>query len=84
MKIYITHLLQILNFSSPFRRFEIKNFLRRPTMVADNISNLVAPPQNFFHFYGPVQDGLTVHLSKVVEGSTSLLRTCKSNLYYCL
>ena len=54
MKIYITHLLQILNFSSPFRRFEIKNFLRRSTMVADNISNLVAHPKNFFHFYGPV------------------------------
>ena len=58
MKIYITHLLQILNFSSPFRRFEIKNFLRQPTMGADNISNLVPPlppppPQNFFHFYGP-------------------------------
>ena len=43
MKIYITHLLQILNFSSPFRRFEIKNFLRQPTMGADNISNLVPP-----------------------------------------
>ena len=84
MKIYITHLLQILNFSSPFRRFEMKNSLRRPTIVADNISNLVAPLQNSFHFYGPVQDGITVHLSKVVEGSTSLLRTCKSNLYYCL
>ena len=47
MKIYITHLLQILNFSSSFRRFEIKNFLRRPTMVADNISKLVAPPEFF-------------------------------------
>ena len=31
-----------------------------------------------------LQDELTVHLSKVAEGSTSLLRTCKSNLYYCL
>ena len=31
MKIYITHLLQILNFSSSFRQ---------PTMGADNISNL--------------------------------------------
>ena len=31
-----------------------------------------------------LQDGLTVHLSNVVEGSTSLLRTCKSNLYYYL
>ena len=47
MKIYITHLLQILNFSSPFRRFEIKNFLCRPTMVAGNISNLVALPELF-------------------------------------
>ena len=37
MKIYITHLPQILNFSSPFREFEIKDSLRRPTMVADNI-----------------------------------------------
>ena len=53
MKIYITHLVQILNFSSPFRRSEIKNVFRRSTMVADNISKLVAPPQNFFHFYGP-------------------------------
>ena len=51
MKIYITHLLQILNFSSTFRQSEIKNSLCRPAMVADNISNLVAPPQNFFHFY---------------------------------
>ena len=49
MKIYITHLLKILNLFSPFRRFEIKNFLRWPTMVADNISNLVAPPE-FFSF----------------------------------
>ena len=53
MKIYITPLLQILDFPSPFRRFEIKNSLRRPTMVADNISNLVAH-QNLFDFYGPV------------------------------
>ena len=54
MKIYITHLLQILNFSSPFRRFEIKNFLRQPTMGADNISNFVPPPPppppEFFSF----------------------------------
>ena len=48
MKIYITHLLQISNFSSPFRWFEIKNFLRRPTMVTDNISNFVPPPRIFF------------------------------------
>ena len=47
MEIYITCLLQILSFFSCFRRFEMKNFLRRPTMVAE-------PPQNFFHFYGPV------------------------------
>ena len=53
MEIYITRLLQVLSFSRPFRRFEMKNFLRRPTMVADNISLSVAP-QNFFHFYGPV------------------------------
>ena len=33
MEIYITYLLQILTFSSLFRRFEIKNILRRPTMV---------------------------------------------------
>ena len=47
MKNYITHILQILNFSSHFRRSEIKNSLRRPTKVADNISNLLAP-QNLF------------------------------------
>ena len=31
MEIYITCLLQILSFSSPFRQFEMKNFLQRPT-----------------------------------------------------
>ena len=31
-----------------------------------------------------LQDGLTVHLFKVVEGSIGLLRICKSNLYHCL
>ena len=31
-----------------------------------------------------LQDGLTIHLSKVVEGITDLLRTFKSNLYHCL
>ena len=61
MKIYITHLLQILNFSSPIRRFKIKNSLRRPTMVANNISDLV-PPQNFFHFYGPAVGTLGLKL----------------------
>ena len=49
MKVDITHLLQIINFSSPFRRFEIKNSLCRPIMVANNIF----PPQTFLHFYGP-------------------------------
>ena len=48
MKVDITHLLQIINFSSPFRRFEIKNSLCRPIMVANNILNLT-----FLHFYGP-------------------------------
>ena len=38
IEIYITCLLQILSFSSRFRQFEMENFLRRPTMVADNIS----------------------------------------------
>ena len=38
MEIYITSLLQILSFSSCFRRFEIKNFVA---------------PQNIFHLYGP-------------------------------
>ena len=33
-EIYITCFLQILNFSSRFRQFEMKNFLRRPTMAA--------------------------------------------------
>ena len=53
MKIYINHLLEILIFSSPVKRFEIKNALRRRTRMAGNISNLVALPQNFFHFYEP-------------------------------
>ena len=52
-EIYITCLLQILTFSSRFKECEMKNFLRRPTMVADNISLLVAS-KNFLHFYGPV------------------------------
>ena len=43
MKVDITHLLQIINFSSPFRRFEIKNSLCRPIMVANNILNLEPP-----------------------------------------
>ena len=47
MEIYITYLLKILSFSSPFRRYEMKNFLYRPTMVADHISYLVAPPEFF-------------------------------------
>ena len=38
MEIYITSLSQILSFSSRFAQFEMKNFLRRPTMVAGNIS----------------------------------------------
>ena len=42
MEIYMTCILQILSFSSPFRRFEMENFLRRPTMVAHNISLLIA------------------------------------------
>ena len=42
MEIYITYLLQILSFSSRFRRFEMKNFLRWLTMVADNISLFIS------------------------------------------
>ena len=41
IEIYITYFLQILSFSSPFRRFEMRNFLRRPLVGL----------QNFFHFY---------------------------------
>ena len=37
MEICITSLQQILRFSR-FRRFEMKNFLRRPTIVAENIT----------------------------------------------
>ena len=44
MEIYITDLLQILNFPSRFGGFELKIFLGRSTMVADNISWFVAPP----------------------------------------
>ena len=40
MEISITCLWQILSFSNPFRRFEMKNLLRRATMAADNISQL--------------------------------------------
>ena len=52
MEIYFTCLPKILLFSSPFRRFEMKNFLHRSTMMVDHISYLVAP-NNFFQFYGP-------------------------------
>ena len=38
MEIYITCLLQVLSFSSRFRRFEMKSFLRWPNMVADKNS----------------------------------------------
>ena len=48
MEIYITYLLQILIFSSRFGGFELKIFLGRSTMVADNISWFVAPPIIFF------------------------------------
>ena len=51
MEIYITYLLQILCFSSRFRRFEMQNFLRPPTMVAYN--SPPPSPHKFFHFYGP-------------------------------
>ena len=44
MEIYITCLQQILSFSSRCRRFEMENSFRRPIMVGDNISYLVAPP----------------------------------------
>ena len=49
MEIYITCLLQILSFSGRFRKFEMKNFLRLTTMVADNISWLVVSLE-FFSF----------------------------------
>ena len=42
MEIYITYLLQILSFCSRFRRFEMKNFLRWLTMVANNISLFIS------------------------------------------
>ena len=56
MEIYITCLLQILSFSSRFRRFEMKNFLRWPTMVADNISCLRS-----------ISDGFSATESRVVS-----------------
>ena len=37
IEIYITYHLQTLRFSGRFRRFEMKNVLTRPTMVADTI-----------------------------------------------
>ena len=52
MEIYFTGLPKILLFSSPFRQFELKNFLHRSTMMGDHISYLVAP-HNFFQFDGP-------------------------------
>ena len=36
MENYITCFLQVLSFSSSFKRFEMRNFFRRPTMVAEN------------------------------------------------
>ena len=40
----------LLSFSSGFRRFKMKNLLRRPTMVADNISLFAAPQNNSVHW----------------------------------
>ena len=37
-EIHTTSLLQILSFSSRFRRFVMKNYLLRPNMVANNIT----------------------------------------------
>ena len=37
METHITRFQQILSFSSHFKKFEMKKFLRRPTMEADNI-----------------------------------------------
>ena len=79
MKVDITHLLQILNFSSPFTRFEIKNSLCRPIMVANNILNLEPSssppppplPQTFLHFYGPEFTDLIV-LQKSLKDSSVL------------
>ena len=41
---------------------------------------VIVPAGLTLHLY---EDGLTVHLSKVVEGSTSLLRTCKKPENMC-
>ena len=76
MEIYITCLLQILSFSSRFIRFEIKNFLRQPTMVADNNSWLVASPE-FFSFLlaciSIVYDSFILELNISISITTAVL-----------
>ena len=83
---------QILSFSSPFRPFEIKNFLRRSIMVADNILLLVAPnpsPHRFlphicFHFYRPgsahsvKNDVLTFRTELQKLDTEAVVRKCSS------
>ena len=81
MEIYINRLLQILSFYSRCRRFEMGNFFRRPTMVAYNISQLVAT-QNFFHFYGPAPtQGFSFEIGEVFY--EQLLFQNTSSGYFC-
>ena len=56
MDIYITCILRRLSYPSRFRQFEMKNFLRWPTMVTDNISCLWS-----------ISDGFSATESRVVS-----------------
>ena len=48
MEIYITCLLQILSISSRFGRFEMKIFLRRPTIGGRQYFVIGSPARMFF------------------------------------
>ena len=79
MEIYITCLLQILSFSSRFRRFEMKNFLQQPTMVAI-IYIIISPPphtQNFFHLHLYGEDFQNVILCRKFHHGLEAHLSCK-------
>ena len=80
MKIYITHLLQILNFSSTFRRFEIKNSLCRPTFSYGGRQYFkLGRPQNFFYFYRSGNNHqIYVHLVQSLEKNENIPRVSNS------
>ena len=64
MEIYITYHLQILSFSSRFRRFWNEKFSSSANHSGRQYLIIRSPPQNFFHFYGPVEENKLAVLIK--------------------